>query len=43
MRESQKKHAESNNLHWWMVETTEDQIAKIKELLKPSPLDRISG
>ena len=38
-----KQHVESNNLQGWMVETTEDQIAKLKELLKPSPLDRISG
>jgi hypothetical protein len=34
---------ESNELHGWRVETTENQIAKLKELLKPSPLDRISG
>jgi hypothetical protein len=38
-----KQHVDSNNLQGWMVETTEDQITKLKELLKPSPLDRISG
>ena len=36
-----KQHVDSNNLQGWMVETTEDQITKLKELLKPSPLDRI--
>ena len=38
-----KQHVKSNNLDGWMVETTEDQIAKLKDLLKPSPLARISG
>jgi hypothetical protein len=38
-----KQHVKSNNLGGWMVETTEDQIAKLKDLLKPSPLARISG
>ena len=38
-----KQHVESNKLQGWMVDTTENQIAKLKELLKPSPLDRISG
>jgi len=38
-----KQHVKSNNLGGWMVETTEDQIAKLKDLLKPSPLVRISG
>jgi hypothetical protein len=38
-----KQHVESNELRGWRVETTENQIAKLKELLKPSPLDRISG
>jgi hypothetical protein len=38
-----KKHVESNKLQGWMVDTTVNQIAKLKELLKPSPLDRISG
>jgi len=37
-----KQHVDSNNLQGWMVQTTEDQITKLKELLKPSPLDRIS-
>ena len=38
-----KQLVESNKLQGWMVDTTENQIAKLKELLKPSPLDRISG
>ncbi len=38
-----KQHVESKKLQGWMVDTTEDQIAKLKELLEPSPLDRISG
>ena len=36
------QHVESNKLPGWMVDTTKDQIVKLKELLAPSPLDRIS-
>ena len=38
-----KQHVESNNLADWMIGSTESQIAKLKELLTPSPLSRISG
>ena len=38
-----KQHADSAKLPGWMVDSTENQIAKLKALLKPSPLDRISG
>jgi len=38
-----KEHVDSEKLPDWMVDSTEKQIAKLKELLKPSPLDRISG
>ena len=38
-----KQHAETAKLPGWMVDSTENQIAKLKALLKPSPLDRISG
>jgi len=37
-----REHVDSTKLHGWMVETTEDQIAKLKALLKPSPLDYIT-
>lgn len=37
------RHVESNNLPGWMVDTTKDQMVKLKELLKPSPLRQISG
>ncbi len=36
------QHVEYNKLPGWMVDTTKDQIVKLKELLEPSPLDRIS-
>lgn len=36
-----KQHVEFNSLPGWMVESTEGQIAKLQELLKPSPLDQI--
>ncbi len=38
-----KQHVESNKLPGWMVDTTKDQIVKLKELLKPSPLRHITG
>jgi len=38
-----RQHVDSTKLQDWMVETTEDQIAKLNALLKPSPLDLISG
>lgn len=38
-----KEHVASEKLPGWMVASTENQITKLKELLKPSPLDRISG
>jgi hypothetical protein len=37
-----RQHVDSTKLQGWMVQTTEDQIAKLKALLKPSPLDHIS-
>lgn len=37
-----KQHVESNNLADWMISSTEEQIAKLKELLTQSPLSRIS-
>jgi len=37
-----KQHVESNNLPDWMIGSTEDQMAKLKELLTPSPLSRIA-
>jgi tetratricopeptide (TPR) repeat protein len=37
------QHVESNELGDWMMDSTETQIAKLKELLTPSPLSRISG
>lgn len=37
-----REHVASTKLQGWMVETTEEQIAKLKALLKPSPLDHIS-
>lgn len=38
-----KRHVESNNLADWMIGSTENQIAKLKKLLTPSPLSRIVG
>jgi tetratricopeptide (TPR) repeat protein len=38
-----KQHVELNKLGDWMIDTTETQIAKLKELLTPSPLSQISG
>ncbi len=38
-----KQHVESNNLADWMLDSTETQIANLKELLTPSPLNQISG
>jgi hypothetical protein len=37
------QHVKSNELGDWMMDSTETQIAKLKELLTPSPLSRISG
>jgi len=37
-----KEHVESHKLPGWMVETTKDQIVRLKELLVPSPLRHIS-
>lgn len=38
-----RQHAESKKLPKWMVGTTTDQIKKLKGLLQPSPLSKISG
>ena len=35
------RHAESNQLPGWMVDSTRNQIVKLKNLLVPSPIDRI--
>jgi len=37
------RHAESNQLPGWMVDSTRNQIAQLKKLLEPSPLNRIIG